>query len=196
MNIGLAVKKVGFGLVAAMGMMGAGIAEAAPITYHIDQAIGGGNVMGTIETDGTTGVLATGNFVAWSLTLNGIGASYTITNADSVVLVTGSDVTATATQLLFNFSGGDSGYLLFQQGLFSGNHYYCDSAQLGACFQGATVTPQSIFDSSAQHVPMSGNQVIATAGDAAVPEPATLTVLGLSLIGLGVIGRRKRFPTG
>jgi len=193
MNIGLALKQLG--CVLALGMMGAGLAEAAPITYHINQTIGGGSVTGTIQTDGVPGVLSTGDFLAWTLTLNGVGASFTITDANSLVLVTGADVTATATDLRFNFSGVDDGFLLFQQGLFSGNHCYCDATQTATCFQGATVTPGSIFDPSAQHVPVSGDQIIATTGRV-VPEPASLTVLGLGLIGLGVIGRRKRHPAG
>jgi hypothetical protein len=41
---------------------------------------------------------------------------------DSAVRIVGSDVRASPAQLLFNFSGGDNGYLLFQTGLFSGEY--------------------------------------------------------------------------
>src|SRR5581483_1130915 len=123
---------------AASGSLG-GAALAAPITYNVNQTIGLGGVTGTIQTDGTIGTLATGNFTAWDLTLNGDGATYHITNADSVVLVVGTSATATATDISFNYSGGSGDFLLFQQGLFSGTHYWCNATTNGTCFQGASV---------------------------------------------------------
>ena len=38
---------------------------AAPITYNVNQTIGGGSVVGTVQTDGTIGVLDDVNFLAW-----------------------------------------------------------------------------------------------------------------------------------
>ena len=61
---------------AAANILLGGAVLAAPITYNVNQTIGVGGVVGTIQTDGTIGVLATGNFLAWDLTLNGDGASY------------------------------------------------------------------------------------------------------------------------
>jgi len=49
-------------------------------------------------------------------------------------------VTATASDLYFNFSGADEGDLLFEVSSGSGQHYYCDKALTnGTCFQGASV---------------------------------------------------------
>lgn len=169
-------------------LVGAGVSRASTITYDIDQTIGHGSVVGTIETDGATGVLGTSDFVGWNLELNGVGATFHITQANSVVLVVGSDVTASAGDLFFNYSGGDNGYLLFQDGLFSGTRYYCDATSVGACYQGATVTPESIFDASAQHVAMSGNQII---GVSAVPEPSTWAMMLIGFAGLGFAAYRR-----
>jgi hypothetical protein len=90
--------------------------------------------------------------------LNGVGASFNLTNSNSGVFVSGSDVTATVTDLFFNYSGTDNGHLLFQVSFGNGFNYYCDSASLTAlCFQGASVVPQEFTDPSAQFVSLIGN---------------------------------------
>ena len=191
MKLRLATERTGFRVMVALAatLLGAGVCNAGPITYQVNQTIGGGSVFGTIQTDGATGVLGPADFIAWNLDLNGVGATFNITNANSVVFLTGSDVTATATDLFFDFSGSDGGLLLFQQGLFSGAHYYCDASSTGACLQGASVTPQTFADPSFQNVAATGSQVIGTA--AAIPEPATLALFGAGLTGLGLMRRRR-----
>jgi hypothetical protein len=176
------------GLVTAAAVLSAGASQAT-ITYHVDQTFGGGSVVGTIQTDGATGILAASDVTGWNLKLNGIGATDTLTDADSVVFVAGSDVTATASDLFFNYSGGDNGVFLFQRGLFSGTHYYCNATQDGDCFQGKSVVPQSIFDSTAVHVPAADNQIIGVAG---VPEPASWAMMLLGFGGLGAAMRARR----
>lgn len=172
-------------------LFGVVVANASPITYSVNRTIGIGSVTGFIETDGTLGGLTAANVVDWSLLLNDGTSTYTITGplsgSNSVVYSQGADVTASATQLLFNFSGVDNGIFLFQQGLFSGTHYYCDATQTGACFAGETVVPISVF-SSYQNAPRSGDVVIGTAGGSAVPEPGTY---GLMLTGLGILMRKR-----
>lgn len=179
------------GLTLGLLSMGASICVAAPITYNIDQTIGVGSVVGTIETDGATGVLSGSDITGWNLMLNGDGASFALSTANSVVQVVGSDLTATPTALSFNFSGSDDGYLLFQDGLFSGMHYTCDATEADTCFQGASVVPEAFDSPSAQNVAESGTQVIATAATP-VPEPTSIAVLGFGLLGLGTIRGRRR----
>ncbi len=100
----------------------------------------------------------------------------------------GSDVTATPTDLYFNFSGTDGGYFAFQEHPFTGFNYYCDQAFGGGqCIQGASVVPQYYTDTSAQIVPETGNQIIGTA----IPEPTTLPLVGLSLAGIGFARWRR-----
>jgi hypothetical protein len=170
-------------------MLGAA-AHAGAIVYHVDQTIGAGSVVGTIQTDGAFGVLGQSDITAWNLNLNGVGATLNITNLNSHVLDDGVDVTATAADLFFNFSGADGARLLFQTGPENGTQYYCDAAAAADCFQGATVTPQSIFDPSAQHVPEEGNQIIGVAGG--VPEPATWAMFLAGVAALGAMMRRRQ----
>ena len=142
-------------------------ALADPITYVVKQTIGAGSVVGQIATDGTFGTLATANIKTWDLTLNGVGQTYNIANTNSSVDIQGNAVTATATNLSFDYSGTGSNYLLFQQGLYSGNHYWCNANVGGACRQGATVAPVSaVFDPSAQFEGRTGIQVLGTASGA------------------------------
>lgn len=137
-------------------------ASAQAITYVVSQQIGSGSVIGQIATDGTLGTLAANNVSGWNLALNGVGASYNIATANSAVVIQGGGVVASAQNLTFNYASGSS-YILFQQGLFSGNHYWCNSAAAGACRQGATVAPESAFDASAQFAAGSGIAILGTA---------------------------------
>jgi hypothetical protein len=172
---------------ALLGASGA----SANIVYTVNQTIGGGSVTGTLTTDGATGVLGASDFLGWNLTLKGLmGAMFNLTQGNSVAFVQGSDVNATLTDITFNFGGGDNGILLFQDGLFSGTHYWCNATQNGDCFQGKTVAPISIFDSSSQNVPASGIQVIASVS-AAVPEPSTWALMLLGFASLGYAGYRR-----
>jgi hypothetical protein len=144
---------------------------ASPVTYNVDQTIAAGSVIGTIQTDGATGVLGSTDITGWNLELNGLGASINLTNSNSDVVVSGADLTASARDLSFNFSGAADSFLLFQiPPIDSGNFYYCDAVTTASMcgFSGATVVPQNFFDPSTQNVSLTGNQII---GTATVPAP-------------------------
>lgn len=200
MKLQKAWKRAGLNLALLAGLMllGACAANAAPITYQVNRTIGVGSVIGTITTDGTTGVLATADITNWDLVLNGANsATFNLTGANSKVVISGSDVTATATDLLFDFGAINDGYLLFQVTLASGTQYYCDAAtsQSFWCNPGETVVPGSVFDNpqTYQYVQRAGNQVIGTVpgGGNPMPEPATLAMVGLGLVAAGSMGRRR-----
>ena len=178
---------LGFAILSTLS--GAGASSAATITYNVDQTIGLGSVVGAVTTDGATGVLSPSDFTAWSLELNGNGASYHIASSDvgAVVWGSGTDVTASATRLYFNFSG-PPGFLVFQDGFSSGEHYYCDQSVSGACLNGASVVPVFYADPSTQVILPTGNQII---GTSAVPEPSTWAMLLIGFAGLGIAAYRR-----
>jgi hypothetical protein len=166
-------------------LLSCAVVQAAPLTYLVNQTIGKGSVIGFIETDGSMGVLAAGNFVDWNLLLSDGTNTFRLTGPlsgnNSQVVVTGTDVGAFNNFLFFNFSGIDKGTLLFSQGSLSRAPYYCDSSQPYICIPGETVDP---FDGY-QNVRLHGNVVIGTLD--AAPEPGTF---GLLLLGCGWLARR------
>jgi hypothetical protein len=177
----------------ALGCLGS-VAAFANVTYLVDLTVTGGGktgtVVGSITTDGALGTLATSDIVAWNLTLNGYGAAYTISNTDptAFIQVVGSDVTATATDLSFDF-GGSTGNLLFQDGMLLGTHYFCAETGGGACFLGESVVPIYYGDTSSVYsdpVP-TGSVIIGTA----VPEPSTWALMLAGFAGLALVGYRR-----
>ncbi len=91
------------------------------ITYEINQnpiGVFKGAVTGTLTTDGTTGTLAAANIVSWDLVVyDGSTNTYVLTGGqggNSTLALSGSALTATATQLSFNF--GATGSLEISEG--------------------------------------------------------------------------------
>ena len=202
MNRNTARRSTGLHLALAMGLMllGAGVASATPITYQVNQTIGTGGVVGTITTDGALGVLVSANITDWDLMLTGLNAStLNLKTSNSQVVVFGTDLTATATNLFFDFGAASTGYLLIQKPpLGSGAQYYCDAAKLQSfwCSPGASVVPGSVFDKpqTYEYVPVDGKQIIGTVpgGVSTVPDaPATLLLMGLGLAAIRVMRARK-----
>jgi len=188
------------------------VVRANEITYTVNDAVGAGNVTGFITTDATIGTLATGNILDWNLIVNdGTDPTFNLlgptSGNNSGVAVSGADLTSTATQLLFNFSGTDNGYLLFANPFApnSGGPYVCFHAinLFGCTFQdpGSDVSLSSAPDDpntlryvDVQFTPLTGVDVIATAGVVATPEPssAALTLLGIGSLMVVLLKRIGR----
>lgn len=175
-------------LMAALAMLGVGVCCADTITYQVDQTgIGfdSGSLIGTLETDGTTGTLAASNIISWNLQATCVPMScasdnFNLTGGNSSVSITGNGLTATATQLLFNYDSG--GVFEIADG--------SDAWALGLTDSGGNVYEEILpVGLGGNALPQTGTQIIGTVA-AAVPEPTTFTLM-LTLIG-GLVLLRKR----
>jgi hypothetical protein len=174
------------------------VCSASAITYYLNETVGAGGVTGFIQTDGTSGVLAQADILTWNLLLNDGSTMFDLlgplSGSNSELEVEGIDLSATTTQLLFDFSGTDSGFFLIQSPV-TGN------GNPGICFETATAncegpssgvavwtTNLNLNPAPPQFTSMSGLEVIGIVGPN-VPEPSTLALLGA---GIALLGFRRR----
>jgi len=186
------------------------MAAAADITYDVNQTIGTtGSVTGTITTDGTIGTLTTNsftgvsNYVDYNLTatLGSDTASLQQSIVGTVPSGFGNAVTATPTELLFNFSAPGNPTLTFFGSPFTGVLQPCQPLWSlrngGIACNGASASSslQLVNGGPIATMALTGNQVIGTVAPEPMPEiplPATLPLFASGLGALGLLGRRKK----
>jgi hypothetical protein len=166
------------------------VCRAANITYLIDQTVGAGSVTGDIVTDGANGVLAESDILAYNLTLND-GTDTDELTVPFFFPFSGSDLSATPTQLLFNFSGTDGGVVDFADGSLDFQLALCAVSCFSEPGAGETIHffPPSTDVVDSQFTGLSGTQVIGNASSS-IPEPSSLVLVG---VGLAVFGFRHSY---
>jgi hypothetical protein len=174
-----------------------GVSQAQATVYNII-AVPGISVLGTITTDGATGTLSVADITNWDISQPDTRlAPGTIDPANSSVSLTGGALTATSTELLFNFSDTSPSFLGFASNNFfdgSGgvNFQYCGAGTTTQCYTPivnissaialALVAPGT--GSTQESVPESGVKEIASAAASVVPEPTTWVMMLLGFAAL------------
>lgn len=170
---------------------------ASATVYDLNRTVGSGAVTGFIETDGTLGALSYANIVNYSLTLTSAnllgGSPTTIVFANPHGIgVGGSGLSASLTALSFDFSIPDSYFFIQDYGL-NASVYGLSATPLCS----SECTGEFIlwhYDLSIPH-PAEQNEwssMVTFATATAVPEPATLLLIGAGLFGLWQLRRWQR----
>jgi hypothetical protein len=176
---GLALLALTFGAASVCG--------AAPVTYNVNLTIGLGSVTGFIETDGMIGTLAETDIVNYNLLLTDANPQNTLGPTDLNCsffcnsVVSGSDLSATPTELQFNFSGTDLGGFAIEQPTLNFSVQF--SALSGAETFHFNAIPLLNFDDN-YVTSMSGTQVIGAAA-LSTPGPSTRGLIGISFALMG-----------
>lgn len=180
-------------LVAAtlMALCTAGPTQA--ITYDIFRSFDGATVTGTIETDGTLGLITEANVVAWQLNLTspvplfGAGGNTTTVSSADQLITTVLGVMATATDLSL---ADATGRIRLTGASFNG---WCLTAAASCAFGAGGYTENLYFSATLETAASASVPEFETfATVAPVPLPTSLPLLLASLGGLGWIAGRRR----
>lgn len=185
-------------LALAMALAFAGASARADIVYTATRGVGSGTVNISITTDGTIGVIGTANILDWTISMVDGLDSFTLlgplSGSNSQVLIQGAALTATASDLLFNYDAAGSPFGLFQSPAISSSIlFYCFQVNGGFNFSGPGEAIDPRPDNSYVSSARSGMQVIASATTTvATPEPSAIGLALSGLIGIGGYGTWRR----
>ena len=169
----------------------------ASIVYSVDRTIGAGTVTGTIETNGNLGVLADSDILNVNLTVSAPNLPGSPESLPWFTGISGNAVSATDTQLLFDFSASGDNYFAVQgpgdpetTGVY-GVFWHLETAGFSAVGFGEHITYVNSVGNEVtiQSVIPTGSVVFAEV--TTVPVPAAVWLFGSGLLALASISRRK-----
>jgi hypothetical protein len=167
------------GLFVVMFVLASGAVQAIPITYLLSFSSGANTLMGTITTNGMTGIIQPGDITAWAFTASG-NPMFTISGPPITACGGTGCFSATLSTLSlpddFAVNFDSQGELIAFAG---GSIPYSDFP--------ATVTWTDLGTGVGAGTAIDGSQV----GTAAVPEPSTLVLLGSALAAFAGVARKR-----
>jgi hypothetical protein len=173
---------------AALGVFALSATPARATVYTSDTLLDGATVDLSITTDGTLGALSQSDITAFDITVTDAAGTIEMTQANTGFLLAGNELSATASSLLFDFTG--SGVLLFEYGgVGDGGPFWCMTSE--GCWGGpnqALGVSTQFGEDPVEYVTESG---VADVADAAVPEPASVAVMLAGLCGVGFAATRR-----
>lgn len=172
---------------AALCAFTASAANAA--TYISTRTVGAATINFSLTTDNTIGVITAGNVTSYAVTISDGSTTINFAPANASLFIFGGALTATATNLNFDFSGANGSFLVFNRGAGLGDHYCFETNGCGGFNNGESYRfgQNGSFTGQAY----SGVQTIASVARVvgSVPEPATWVMM---LLGFGLIGGTMR----
>lgn len=187
-----------FPALAVIGMVvafGANRSDASTV-FNVNETTSGLMLTGTITTDDTIGILSLSNIIGWDLLISGTPSPMSLNHFNSQLRGYGNDLTATPTELLFNYGDHLAGHLQFVA-VDTNNDWISWVSWLSkgnpgfnAGYYGilARPAPQETFFGGWMEA--GGVEAIATV--ATVPEPSTWAMMILGFTGVGFIAHRRR----
>ena len=170
--------------------------STASIVYGVDRTIGAGTITGTIETNGNLGVLVNSDILNVDLTVSAPNLPGSPESLIWFTGISGNAVTATDTQLLFDFSASGDNYFATQGPGGTGTSsvfWHLETAGFSAVGFGEHITYVDLVGNEVtiQSVTPTPSGSVVFAEVATVPVPAAAWLFASGLLALAGVTRRK-----